>query len=130
MKLNVVRGFALIEIMVAIMIVGIAVPALMSRMQSIANTTLFIEERTVAYWIAQNKLQELIADQALKKSVQKTRRDSDTLEYDNREWVWALEVTEVKLPQFLAPAKMFRVEITVGFDKDLSLASLSGFIGE
>ncbi len=128
------RGFALVEILVAITIVGIAVPGLMLRMQSIANTTMFIESRTVAYWIAENKLQELIIDQQLNRSSTKIRRDRDTLEYDDREWFWTVELIEVELPEILAPAKMYRVEIEVGLEDDNSddkaLASLSGFLHE
>lgn len=123
-------GFALVEILVALAIVGIALPALMLRMQSIANTTEFIESRSVAYWVAENKMQELIADQYLTKSVSKIRKDQDTLEYDNQEWHWSVIVEELDLGDALGSKKMFRIVIDVGLNPEESLASLTGYIGE
>lgn len=123
-------GFALIEILVALAIVGIALPALMLRMQSIANTTEFIESRSVAYWVAENKMQEFIADQYLTKSVSKIRKDQDTLEYDNQEWHWSVIVEELDLGDALGSKKMFRIVIDVGLNPEESLASLTGYIGE
>lgn len=123
-------GFALVEILVALAIVGIALPALMLRMQSIANTTEFIESRSIAYWVAENKMQELIADQYLTKSVSKIRKDQDTLEYDNQEWHWSVIVEELDLGDALGSKKMFRIVIDVGLNPEESLASLTGYIGE
>ncbi len=124
------KGFALIEILVALAIIGIALPALMLRMQSIANTTGFIESRTVAHWIAENKMQQLIADQRLQKSVSKIRKDQDKIEYDNQEWHWSVVVEELELGALLAPEKMYRVLVEVGLEEDKPLASLTGYLGE
>jgi len=124
------RGFALLEILIALAIVGVALPALMLRMQSIANTTEFIESRTIAYWIAENKLEEFNAEQRLQKSVSKMRKDQDTLEFDGQEWHWSVQVEELELGELLAPAKMYRATIEVGIDPEKPLASLVGFLGE
>ena len=123
-------GFALIEILVAVLIVGVAVPALMLRMQSIANTTAYIEERTIAYWVAENKLQELMIEHQLTRAVTKLRSDSDILEYGGREWYWSVIIEQVPLPEILDPAKMFRVDVSVGLEEDQTLAMLSGFLDE
>ncbi|WP_096085594.1 type II secretion system minor pseudopilin GspI [Agaribacterium haliotis] len=124
------RGFALIEIMIAITIVGLALPALMLRIQSISNNVIFMEERTVAHWIAENLMQELLIDQQLKQGLGSVRKDQDRLEYDGREWFWEYQLIEVEVPEPLRPAKMYRVEINVGLDAEHHLASLSGFLSD
>lgn len=138
-RLSIVRkfckGFALVEILVAITVVGIALPALMMRIQTINNTTMRIEERTTAYWVAENKMQELIAQQMLRpKSVSRMREDQDTVEFDGRDWYWHITVTEMPLGELLRPAKMFRIEMEVSIADGSSdpkvLASLLGFIHE
>ena len=124
------RGFALIEILIAITIVGLALPALLTRIQSISNNVMFMEERTTAYWIAENKFQELVANQILKQGVGSLRKDQDRVEYDGREWFWQYELIEVELPDVLKPAKMYRVEIEVGLQEDKAMASLSGYLSD
>ena len=124
------RGFALIEILIAITIVGLALPALLTRIQSISNNVMFMEERTTAYWIAENKFQELVANQILKQGVGSLRKDQDRVEYDGREWFWQYELIEVELPDVLKPAKMYRVEIEVGLDEDKAMANLSGYLSD
>jgi len=123
------QGFALLEILVALAIVGGAIVALLGRMQSISNTAQFIERKTVAHWIAENKLQEIKTEQRINQS-QRTpvRKDSGELEYDGGTWYWTYEIIEVPLDQALAPAKMFRVDVDVGLEPEKSLANLQGFI--
>ena len=131
LQLNVkASGFALIEILVALAIIGLALPALMLRMQSIANTTEFIESRTVAHWIAENRMQELIANQSLTKNVSKIRRDQDKIKYDGQEWYWSVSVEELELGALLAPEKMYRILVEVGLNEGEALASLTGYIGD
>jgi|GEM_PF-5538562 len=51
------KGFTLIEVLIALMIVSVALPALMLRVQSVSDNTAYMEEKTFAYWVAQNKMQ-------------------------------------------------------------------------
>jgi len=125
-----VAGVALLEVMIALGVVAVAATALLLRMQSIANSAIFIEERTVAYWIAENRMQEILADHALQKNIQRTRGDKDVLEYDGREWYWSSSLEEVLMPDILAPAKMYRLDVAVGLEPDKPLATLSGFARE
>lgn len=124
------QGFALLEVLIALAIIASGVTALLLRMQSISNTTVFIEERTVAHWIAENKMQELIANHSLKRDIQKMRSNKDTLEYDGREWFWESRLQEVPMPEILAPEKMFRLDVEVGIEQGKPMASLSGFVRE
>lgn len=113
------------EVMVAIMIVGVALPALIYRIQSVVDHTAHIEQKTYAYWIAENKLQELMLTRRLQKLVPKAGQN-DTLEFGGDDWRWEVEVEDT------AVEGMFRFDIRVGKedDRDKWLANLSGFINE
>ena len=117
-----ISGFTLIEVMVAFFIVGVALPAMVIRMQSIVDNTIKIDEKTYAYWIAENKLQELQITQELQQTVTKSGRQKDRLEFGGRDWVWQSEVIATAMPE------IFRLEINVGLTEDQPLASLAGFI--
>ena len=127
---QVMNGFALLEVLVALAIVALALPALMLRMQSIVQTTVWHENKTYAYWIADNKLQELMAEQKLGQSISRRRKDRDSLEYGDREWWWKYQAEEVELPPPLNTIKLYRVLVEVGIEEDKALANLTGFIGE
>lgn len=115
-------GFTLIEVMVALFIVGVALPAMVGRMQGIVENTISIDEKTYAYWIAENKLQELQLTQEMQQSITRSGRQKDNLEYGGREWVWESEVISTAVPE------IFRLEIRVGLTEDQTLATLVGFI--
>lgn len=115
-------GFTLIEVMVALFIVGVALPAMVGRMQGIVENTISIDEKTYAYWIAENKLQELQLTQEIQQSITRSGKQKDSLEYGGREWVWQSEVISTAVPE------IFRLEVKVGLTEDETLASLIGFI--
>ncbi len=122
MKKN--SGFTLIEVMVALVIVGLALPAMLLRMQGILDHTSYINRKTYAYWLAENKMQEMIIAQKLEGNVTKTRKRQDSEEFAGQEWYWKIEMQETAVP------KMVRMEIAVGLDEDEPLANLSGFLHE
>ena len=117
------RGFSLIEVMVALVIVGVSLPVLVGRMQGILDQTIFMEEKTYAHWIAENTLQELIVEQGISEKLSRQKKHQDTLTFGGREWSWNAEVIQTELPE------MFRVNLTVSLDNsESSLAEISGFI--
>ncbi len=117
------KGFTLMEVMVAIMIVGVALPALIFRIQSAVDHTAHMEQKTYAFWIAENKLQELVLTRRLQKIVPKAGQN-DTVEYAGEDWHWEVEVEDTALEG------MYRFDIRVGKERDEWLANLSGFINE
>lgn len=54
------RGFTLIEVMVALLVVAVALPALLMRIGGMTTQTLLARESSVAHWVAENKMQELL----------------------------------------------------------------------
>lgn len=122
------RGFTLIEVMVALMIVGLALPAMISSIGTVVDSTARMEKQIYAGWIAQNKLQEIRLTKELQNEVPKTRQ-RDSLEFAGQEWDWQIDVTE----QETIVGKVYRFDIKVG-EKDAKdkawLAVLQGFMGE
>jgi len=53
------NGFTLIEVMVAMAVVAVALPALLFALIQQVDGTGYLRERTLASWVAANKLSEL-----------------------------------------------------------------------
>lgn len=119
-----VRGFTLIEVLVALTIVGLALPALVLRMQGIMDHTGHINTKTYAYWLAENKIQEMTITQQLEGNVTKKRKQQDTEEFAGTTWFWKVETEQTEVEQ------MYRMEVSVGLTEDDILVTLSGFLYE
>ncbi|MGC1387204.1 MAG: type II secretion system minor pseudopilin GspI, partial [Steroidobacteraceae bacterium] len=76
------RGFTLVEVLVALMIVAIGLAALMTAVSSTARTSGYLRDKTLAQWIALNRLTEV------RLMVNKLGASADTgeLEFANRTW--------------------------------------------
>lgn len=85
-------GFTLVEVMVALMIVGIALPALMFQLGTQLDNTGIINDRTQAAWIAQDQLALLQLRQAAGETLPAGEWRGET-ENAGRRWYW-LRVAE------------------------------------
>lgn len=76
------RGFTLVEVMVALMIVAIGLAALMTAVSGAARTSGYLRDKTLAQWIAMNRLSEV------RLTVNKLGENGDKGEVDfaNRTW--------------------------------------------
>lgn len=87
-------GFTLIEAVVALVIVSLGMMAVYMQLTQYSATAIYIEEKTLASWIATNRLTEL--------SVQPTwpelGDEEDELEFAGRQWHLLLEVAETDVP--------------------------------
>ena len=75
-------GFTLIEVLVALMIVALGLTALMVAVNGTARTSGFLRDKTLAQWIALNRLSEV------RLNVVKFGQNTDTgeLDFGNRKW--------------------------------------------
>ncbi len=76
------RGFTLVEVLVALMIVALALSALMIAVSGTARTSGYLRDKTLAQWMALNRLSEV------RLNVNKFGQNTDTgeLKFAGRTW--------------------------------------------
>ena len=76
------RGFTLVEVLVALMVVSLALAALMSSVSSAARGSEYLRDKTIAQWIAMNRIVEA------RLKIQKFGESGDKgeVEFANRKW--------------------------------------------
>jgi general secretion pathway protein I len=76
------RGFTLVEVLVALMIVAMGLAALMTAVSGTARASGYLRDKAQAQWIALNRIVEV------RMSVQKSVQTNDTgeLDFANRHW--------------------------------------------
>lgn len=141
------HGFTLLEAMIALMIVAMALPALITLVMTQLDGSAAIRDKTYAYWVAENQLTRirLLQQQKAKKalpSYQVPEKDSGSVDMAGLRWHWQL--TTLALDTLPVPG-FKRVEITVRLlgaaegmslgptmiDKDQpALARLTGYISD
>lgn len=82
------RGFTLIEVLIALAILGMAMPTLFSTISSLTNKAYHYQEKTYAQWVALNKVAEMRL-QTNWPPVGKSDGDSDMA---GQSWHWQMEV--------------------------------------
>ncbi|MBE9539129.1 MAG: type II secretion system minor pseudopilin GspI [Proteobacteria bacterium] len=118
------RGFTLVEVMVALAVVAIALPALMFSLHQQIDGTLYLRDKSIAHIVAANKLAEVRIMAKAKEQLLKGK-DGGTTTLADRDWDWQLNSAETELPNF------YRVEINVsavGVEPGAPLYTLVGFL--
>lgn len=114
-------GFTLIEVMVALAIVGLSLGAVAASVSQMVDAATTMRERTYASWIAQNKIAEL----RLANVVPEVSETSGELEYAGLEWAWRATISETGVEN------LFRVDVAISYPgSDVAIRTVSGFIGE
>lgn len=119
-----VCGFTLVEVMVALAVVAVALPALLLTLSQQLDAVRYLDDRAQAQWVAANRLAELRLILTAKGTLQNGTL-SGTEELAGREWYWWSEGVETQLPGF------FRYEITVADSEtgqDAPLHTLDGYL--
>lgn len=110
-------GFTLVEVMVALAIVALSVPALLFTLDQHIDGTAHLRDKSMASLVAGNKLAEV---RLLAASRRQLLQGSETGSADmaDREWFWWLESEQTQVPQF------FRIEVRVGLREGQPEAAL------
>ena len=113
-----VRGFTLMEILVALAIVGIGLAALVGASARATREASGLRDRTFAGWVAQNVLAEIrLSPETLDAG---TRSGEEML--GGERWEWTAEITPAVVPQLRHIAIQVRPENTEG-----SVVTLTAF---
>jgi general secretion pathway protein I len=116
------RGFTLIEVVVALAIVGIGMFAVFKTIGDTANNVAFLRDRTIAAWVADNRITEMRLTGQMP-SVDETEGD---VEMAGRRWHWVATVSQTPVDG------MRRIDVSVRREGDAdgsSILSLAGFVG-
>ena len=115
------RGFTLIEVMVALVIIAISLTGMAVTMGGMLNNATTLRERTYASWIAQNKIVEM----RLANIVPEVGETSGEIEYANTFWDWRAEVSETGIEN------LYRVDVEIARPASPdSIRTVTGFLGE
>lgn len=115
-------GFTLLEVLVALVIVGLGLMAVFSQLNQTIVTASLLRERTLAHWVAMDRLAEL----RLAGQLPDVGERSDEVKMAGVEWAYVLKFSEVGFENFR------RVDVSVSFadTPDRIITELIGFLGE
>ncbi|MGI9273201.1 MAG: type II secretion system minor pseudopilin GspI [Woeseiaceae bacterium] len=115
------KGFTLLEVLVALAIIGLALMGVAGKMVQMLNAANTMRDRTYASWIGHNKITEM----RLANVVPDVSATSGEVDYAGVEWAWRAVVTETGVDN------LYRVDVSVSFPGgDPLMRPITGFIGE
>jgi general secretion pathway protein I len=117
------RGFTLVEVLVALVVVALGLTALMVAVNGTARTSGFLRDKSLAQWIALNRLSEV------RLNVTKFGQNTDTgeLDFGSRKWHYDTRYFDTSI----ASMKRVVVRVYLGDAKTKGnpLAQAVGFLG-
>jgi general secretion pathway protein I len=117
------RGFTLVEVLVALVVVALGLTALMVAVDGTARTSGFLRDKSLAQWIALNRLSEV------RLNVTKFGQNTDTgeLEFGSRKWHYDTRYFDTSIPSM--KRVVVRVYAGEAKTKGNPLAQAVGFLG-
>lgn len=121
------RGFTLIEVLAALVIVSLGMLGVIEAVGQTASNSSRMRDRTLAHWVAMNRL----TTARLETRAPNIGKTSDEIEMAGRRWRWTMEVQETPV------GTMRRIDVRVNEaeagagdeDDERSLATVTGFYG-
>jgi general secretion pathway protein I len=125
MKTSAYRGFTLLEVMVAVAIFAIVSAALIKNATQTVYQTRLIQERSLAYWIAENQLNEIRSQSREDNNYPSPGSDRRSVVMANKDWEIVVDYESTE------NADMRRVIVSVFHPEDLDnrVVELTGFVG-
>ncbi len=121
------QGFTIIEVIIALTIIAVALPALLNLIFIQTDNTLRIRERTLAEYVARNQLNTQRLNYQLTSRLLNGKQ-TGTEEFSGIEWHWVAESEKTAIDE------MRRINVSVAMNaqdaRDNPTAHLSGFIYE
>jgi general secretion pathway protein I len=107
-ELQSARGFTLLEAMVALVIVSLGMMAVNSQLNRYVVAAVFIEQKTLASWIATNKLTEL----SVASTWPEVGDSEEDVEFAGQQWRCEIVVEETPVPN------LRRIDVSVSLQAD------------
>tara|TARA_R110001592_G_scaffold363371_1_gene685611 strand:- start:227468 stop:227926 length:459 start_codon:yes stop_codon:yes gene_type:complete len=111
LKRRLQAGFTLVEVMVALAVVAVALPALLVTLYQHVDATGYLRDKSIAQMVASNKFEELrilsTAGQSLLQG-----KDSGMASMADRDWYWWLESQPTEANNF------YRIQIDITVDEE------------
>jgi len=114
------RGFTLLEVLVALVIVALGLIAAFGQVNQTVTTASRLRDKTIAHWVAMNEMTQL----RLKGEFPATGSRSDEVEMARTTWRYTIKVVKTEMASFR------RVDISVSFadQPDAIVTTLSGLL--
>ena len=114
------RGFTLLESMVALAIVALGMMAVHTQLNRFVISAVITEEKTLASWIASNKLTEL----SVATTWPEVGTSDDEVEFAQRDWQLEIEISETQVENL----RRADVRVFLSQDPDRLIHTLSALI--
>jgi len=114
------KGFTLIEVMVALVIVSLSLTAVAASMSQMIDASRAMRDRTYASWIAQNRIAEL----RLAAATPDVGSSDGEVQYANTDWTWRATISETGVDE------LYRIDVAVAFaGSEGTIRTVTGFVG-
>lgn len=88
------QGFTLLEVLVALAVIAIAMGGVMRAVSLNVSNTGYLQEKTMAHWVALNKMNEFTA---MDKFPRAGGRDKGEVYFAGHEWTWSASTVKEKV---------------------------------
>jgi general secretion pathway protein I len=116
------RGFTLIEVLAALVIVALGMLGVIEAVTQSARNGTYLREKTLAHWIAMN----VITEPRLQAEPPAVAERSDEVEFAGERWRWTMVVTQTEVQS------LRRMDVSVrpvDAPESTALATVTGFYG-
>ncbi len=117
------KGFTLVEVMVAVLIVGVALPALLFQVISMVDGTTDLRNKALAQWVAENQMATVRLQKSVDGQVLNGSQNGETT-MAGATWAWSLDVSNTDVDT------LRRIDVKVGPPDQEAVISLVGFIND